>query len=306
MHGGARACLRVVAVSAPLTTPGASEPPSLPTFTDELPHRYPTLHLPTLPPLNRLSHMHAYDSVPGSSPALFTARLPPRLVARIESLEYVEMAELLQEAWLTESTPDSSAQGLMLKLPRRSSPITDISVWVECFCLMSAVLCARYPARGPDLMMYLRRIVHCARKFEGHAWVTYNRLYRRQAAAARTLSWATEDQALYNEAFSGRAKPTARCKQCLSEHHSTDACPDIPRGWPITPGENPRDSFQPACPEVCRRYNQERCHSPNCRFRHACSSCSGGHPASRCSQRPAEQRVHPFARGSGRQRADGP
>ena len=78
------------------------------------------------------------------------------MVARIESLEYVEMAELLQEAWLAEPTPDSSALGLTLRLPRRSSPITDISVWVECYCLMSAVLCAKYLARGPDLAP------HCA------------------------------------------------------------------------------------------------------------------------------------------------
>ena len=206
------------------------------------------------------------------------------------------MAELLQEAWLAEPTPDSSALGLTLRLPRRSSPITDISVWVECYCLMSAVLCAKYP----DLAMYLRRIVHCARKFEGHAWVTYDRLYRRQAAASRSLSWATEDQALYNEAFSGRAKLTVRCKQCLSEHHSVDACPDIPRGWTL-PNEN--HSMQP---EVCRRYNQDRCHSLNCRFRHTCSSCSGGHPASRCTRKTADQRGHPYARSNGRQQVDGP
>ncbi|KAL5468946.1 hypothetical protein EMCRGX_G030106 [Ephydatia muelleri] len=122
----------------------------------------------------------------------YAARLPAKLVAHIESLEYVEMAELLQEAWLAEPTPDSSALGLTLRLPRRSSPITDISVWVECYCLMFAVLCAN-TQQGARTSMYLRRIVHCARKFEGHAWVTYDRLYRRQAAASRSLSWATED-----------------------------------------------------------------------------------------------------------------
>eukprot|EP00731_Ephydatia_muelleri_P012033 Em0006g927a len=40
----------------------------------------------------------------------------------------------------------------------------------------------------------------------GTRWVTYDRLYRRQAAASRTLSWAVEDQTLYNEAFSS-ARP---------------------------------------------------------------------------------------------------
>ena len=206
------------------------------------------------------------------------------------------MAELLQEAWPAESKSDGAVQGLTLRLPRRSTPISDISVWVECYCLMAAVLCARYPARGPDMFMYLRRIVHCARKFEGQAWVTYDRQYRRQAAASRSLNWATEDQLLYNEAFSGNAKPTLRCKQCLSEHHSTETCPDIPRGWPI-PNENPPARAQQ---EVCRRYNQERCHSQNCRFQHTCSICSGGHPATRCSRRPAEQRSSPYPRNGSR------
>ena len=94
---------------------------------------------------------------------------------------------------------------------------------------------------------------------KGTLLVTYDHLYRRQAAASHSLSWATKDQALYNEAFSGRAKLTVRCKQCLSEHHSVDTCPDIPRGWTL-PNEN--HSMQP---EVCRRYNQDRCHSLNCR-----------------------------------------
>lgn len=53
-----------------------------------------------------------------------------------------------------------------------------------------------------------------------------DQLYRQQAAATRSLSWDTEDHTLYNEAFSGRAKPLARCRGCLSKHHSTDTCPD--------------------------------------------------------------------------------
>eukprot|EP00731_Ephydatia_muelleri_P034779 Em0076g12a len=113
---------------------------------------------------------------------------PTKMVARIESLEYVEMAELLQEAWLAEPTPDSSALGLTLRLPRRSSPITDIS-----------------------------------------------------AAASRSLSWATEDQALHNGAFSGRAKLTSKLlhfqptatdvlalarARCSFQGGSTPLCPD--------------------------------------------------------------------------------
>ena len=213
---------------------------------------------------------------------------------RIENLEFIEIYELLQEAWLPDTTADATTQAITLRLPRRSTPVSDISVWVECYCLMASVLGARYPASASNLWAYLRRIVRCARTFDGHSWVTYDRLYRRQAAASRTLSWAVEDQTLYNEAFSGRAKPVARCKVCLSEHHSVDACPDAPRfllGQPDAPAS--RLSSQ----EICRRYNEERCFASSCKYRHACSNCSGNHPATNCGpSRARAAPTHPYPR----------
>lgn len=93
---------------------------------------------------------------------------PWGLVARIQALEFVEMSELLQEAWIMEA-PST------LRLPRRSTPITDIGIWAECFCLMASVLSARFLARSLDLWAYLRRVLSCACKFEGLSWVTYDR-----------------------------------------------------------------------------------------------------------------------------------
>eukprot|EP00731_Ephydatia_muelleri_P007126 Em0003g1374a len=184
-------------------------------------------------------------------------------------------------------TTESSAQSLVLCIPRRSAPVTDISVWVECFTLMAAVLAAKYPSRAPDLLMYLHRIVYCARKFEGHAWVTYDRLYRRQTSANRSLNWAAEDQALYNEAFARRAKPTSRCKICLSEHHGTDACPDSTR--PLFAHQEPDCQRQAPPQEICRQFNENRCFVRLCKYRHACSTCGAPHPALSCGQRNAPE-----------------
>ena len=69
------------------------------------------------------------------------------LVARIQALDFVEMSELLQDAWVTEAPAD----GTTLRLPRRSTPVTDIGIWAECFCLMASVLSARFPGRSADL-----------------------------------------------------------------------------------------------------------------------------------------------------------
>ena len=147
---------------------------------------------------------------PGAQTSAFdpAARFPAKIVARIESLEFVEMAELLQESWSLESADMNP----LLKPHGRRAPVTDILVWIECFAGMAAILARRYPQKTPELFAYMRRIANAARKYEGAAWVTYDRVYRRQAASRRTLNWSLEDQALYNEVFAGRARQCTRCR----------------------------------------------------------------------------------------------
>eukprot|EP00731_Ephydatia_muelleri_P015661 Em0009g85a len=282
-----RAALRLRKLAAPrplrpryglayvIFDPSAAARQTLPTFADAhdatAPQLFTSQLAATLPIFDADNTTAAIPHASGGP----TNRLPARLIARIENLEFIELYELLQEAWLPDTTADATTQAITLRLPRRSTPVSDISVWVECYCLMASVLGARYPASASNLWAYLRRIV-------------------RQAAASRTLSWAVEDQTLYNEAFSGRAKPVARCKVCLSEHHSVDACPDAPRfllGQPDAPAS--RLSSQ----EICRRYNEERCFASSCKYRHACSNCSGNHPATNCGpSRARAAPTHPYPR----------
>ena len=86
------------------------------------------------------------------------ARFPAKIVARIEGLEYVEMAELLQEAWAVEGTNANP----LLKLHGCRAPVTDTLVWTECFSSMAAILARRYPQKAPELFAYLRRIINAA------------------------------------------------------------------------------------------------------------------------------------------------
>ena len=132
-----------------------------------------------------------------------TTCLPLKLVSRIRALEFIEISEMLPEALL----PDHQETGATACRPSRSTPVTDILVWTECFLMMEAVLAEQFPDKAAQLLVYLRRVVHAARNFQGTAWVAYDRLYRRQALAQRSLDWAREDSSLYNEAFKGQAKP---------------------------------------------------------------------------------------------------
>ena len=135
-------------------------------------------------------------------------------------LEFIEMSALLQEAW---ASLEPSEGNPLFKPHGQRALVVNILVWAECFAGMATILSRKYPSKGPELFAYTRRVFHAARNYEGHVWVAYDRMYRRQATLKCSLDWSQEDQAVYNEAFAGRAKQSVRCRHCLSEHHSVDA-----------------------------------------------------------------------------------
>ncbi|KAL5467535.1 hypothetical protein EMCRGX_G031779 [Ephydatia muelleri] len=114
-----------------------------------------------------------------------------------------------RHAWASDAA--DSANRSILKHFGRRPPVSDILVWAECFTAMAAVLSRKYLQKAPELFAYAHRIFHAARNYDCHAWVTYDRVYRRQAATRCSLNWSVEDQSLYNEAFAGRAKQSTRC-----------------------------------------------------------------------------------------------
>ena len=100
----------------------------------------------------------AQDQAPSRTPSQLNpssyspmARLPKKLVARIQALDFVEMNEILQESWIPE------AQDVLLALRRPScrAPITDVLAWTECFALMAAVIAEKFPDKAPQLFAYL-------------------------------------------------------------------------------------------------------------------------------------------------------
>ena len=106
--------------------------------------------------------------------------VPPRLIKKIMTKEYVDIWELLPETWQVE-TEGSCCHA---KRPRRSL-VTDINVWTECFATMAAILAAAFPAKAPHFFAYLRTITKASRTFESSAWASYDMAFRRQAGVPR-------------------------------------------------------------------------------------------------------------------------
>ena len=225
------------------------------------------------------------------------ATVPPKLVSRILSKEYIPMYEMLPECWRLEA--NSGGACCQSKRPRHAL-VLDINIWTECYSVMAAILASAYPGKAPHLFSYLRTIVRASRTFESTAWVAYDVAYRRQAANQSTLDWGVLDSGLYNDAFTGRAKAIPRCSYCLADTHHPRDCPDAPGGKyrdagasgeakPTRSGLRPSSgSVATASVKICRLYNSpggNRCKYPNCRYAHLCQACHAPHPATECGDK---------------------
>ena len=146
--------------------------------------------------------------------------VPPCLVMKILTLEFVDMWELLPESWRLESTESGCCN------PRRSRRglVTSFPLCMECYASLVAILAAQYPEKTPHFMAHLRTITRASRNFEGAAWASYDMAFQRQAANQCSLDWGVIDSALYNEAFTGRARLIPRCRFCLADSHNSREC----------------------------------------------------------------------------------
>ena len=150
---------------------------------------------------------------------------------------------------------------------------------------MAAIISTRFPEKAPELWAYQATIIRAERNYEGKRWVTYDHQFRRQALAKKDLNWSVTDPRLYNEAFMGRARAIARCSLCLQDNHSSTHCPHNPHrpylgwfpdlsAWPTLLLPNLPTPSRPSTQEICHRFNEGRCKSQCCRYRHACSACN--------------------------------
>ena len=215
--------------------------------------------------------------------------VPDKLVQKIVRLEYIEMRELMPETWLKEE--DEGKQTLSWP-KRRTTPVTDILQWLQCYAAMVGVLSKAYPSMVPEFMSYQATIIKCARDFDGLAWAQYDRAYRRQVAQTKELRWSKLNPTLYSLCFAGKARRHVVCSFCLSDNHSSEQCPENPNclaaslplyHTPAVPA--PVFGGAPRAEKLCNLFNAKegpRCGFRNCKFAHKCSACRGAHARAYC------------------------
>ena len=184
---------------------------------------------------------------------------------------------------------------------RHSAKITNIATWTECFATYTSIVSMRNPARTQDLLAYTSLIAHASRQYKGDEWLSYDAVFRQQAADHPEWKWASVNTSLWTTAFC-HAVPRDHCSTCFSLEHTSDKCPDSD-----IVKDNYKEKQQPLKSEdshstttaprpICINYNYRSCTSPICTYRHICPECHGNHRCTRCTL--SSNRYRPYSTNS--------
>ena len=214
--------------------------------------------------------------------------LPQKLLTKITALEFVEIHELLPEAWLQTGEMENSGCCSSAGAKKRRPPVTNIFTWLQGFASMVSALSTRYPAYVPEFLAYQSTIIKCYRDYDGLGWAQYDRAFRRQVAVTKLLNWSQINGTLYSLCFAGKGRRSAVCIHCLSDNHTSKRCPDAPAATGKPRGSSATSN------EICRLFDASggsRCRYKACKYSHRCSLCRQDHPRSACpTGQPGEQR----------------
>ena len=148
-----------------------------------------------------VSYSHLISGgVASVSPFSLASSFPPipiKLVLKIQSLQFVEMRELLSDniAGYADST---TVANVWNDLCPKQREISSILTWVSAFVTYTAVVAAAHPDRVKDLLAYLRLIMREAWRTQGKGWLSYDCIFRQNAASNPALRWANLDTSLHS------------------------------------------------------------------------------------------------------------
>ena len=118
--------------------------------------------------------------------------IPPKLVAKIQRGEFVDMAELLRnniEADRREAATAGNVVATLLASTKPRREVLDLMSWVQCFGMCASVLGEAYSNLRKGLRAYQTFIVREARRSSGWGWQEYDSMFRQQQASASDLKW---------------------------------------------------------------------------------------------------------------------
>ena len=170
------------------------------------------------------SHLHPFiRAVKGISPN------PRQAVAKVQSLQFIEMRELLPDdiALLERlaALPNTSA----LSHGQRHTPQREVSsllTWVCAFTTDIAIMAEMRPDLIKSRLAYMCNIVREASRFGGDGWKTYDYVFRSQAAVDPSMDWAELNPSMLMAFMAARPTSNTKplCHLCQEADHSANSC----------------------------------------------------------------------------------
>ncbi len=130
------------------------------------------------------------------------------------------------------------------------------------FVTYAAILAEAFPARTKDLMAYSRLIVRKASSGNGKGWLSYDRMFRQNAAANLSLSWANLDPSLHSSFCLGSEPPPMACSLCNELDHRVDDCALFRNSYSVATPSSPSSQgfvWLETCPQESQRAPGSAC-----------------------------------------------
>ena len=233
--------------------------------------------------------------------------VPAKLVKKIQALQYIDMKELLPDniRLLRHMEPSDPLNALVPMAPRsrpRLREVNSILSWALCFISYLAVLAESHPSLVRPRLAYFALIISEARRNGGEGWLSYDTIFRQNAAEDEAADWTRLDSSLHAATFMAQSSAAGlACPYCSASDHSARECALRPLAGstsysgryqggtqPTVSGEReaPRQRAVPSSFPICIRWNKGDCFSPTCCYRHSCATCPGTHQAYLCPATP--------------------
>lgn len=184
-----------------------------------------------------------------------------------------------------------SSSGRSLHEPPRQREITSIMSWVSAFATYTAMVAEEHPHRVKDMLAYLRLIVREAKR-GNKGWISYDRIFRQNAATNPATQWSSLDPSLHSSFCLGNEPPPTVCTFCNELDHRSDDCALAKPSTISTTDRAEKDklSSRPSfhqfprvgcgpskrtnLTKICLSWNSGQCMLPGtCEYLHECHTC---------------------------------
>ena len=146
--------------------------------------------------------------------------IPAKLVQKIQSWQYIGMAELLPDNLeLTRRSSDSpnvgSCSSRAVRRRELSHDQNGLMVWLVCFSTFAAIIGQKHPHKLKELLAYQATIIIEALRFNGKGWLPCDKMFRENVAKHPDTDWSSINPMFYSLTYLNQKVEARRCTKCM-------------------------------------------------------------------------------------------